>query len=183
MFNINIIEIREELENLKEIKEVIDNFQKYSELHDKKFLKTVYQQSIPVEITLMNSHLKEKNELNERLRSLFYNLSVLRSSILTKDKEKTLKVINNFLKNDYSGIPAITNELNELKSKIKNLDDHYKLLMDYVPKNLEHKLTTEAKCKEHIDRLHSIHKKQKDIFMDISRWFVKLSRTGLKTIR
>lgn len=183
MFKIDLKEIREELENLKEINEIIDSFQKFSELHDKKFLKQVYNQDIPLNISLTNSHLKEKNEISERLRELQFNLSVLRSSALTNNKEKTLKMINNFLKSDYSGINVITNELNDFKSKIKNLDEHYKLLMDYIPKTLDHKITTEAKCKELIDKLHSIHKKQKDIFLDISKLFVKHSIISLKSLR
>ena len=183
MFKINLTEIREELENLKEINEVINNFQKFSELHDKKFLKQVYNQDIPLNISLTNSHLKEKNEISERLRELHFNLSVLRSSTLTNNKEKTLKMINNFLKSDYSGISVLTNELNEFKGKIKNLDDHYKLLMDYIPKTLDHKLTTEVKCKGHINRLHSIHKKQKNIFVNISKLFVKHSLSSLKSLR
>lgn len=183
MFKINITDIREELDNLKEINEIVDNFQKFSDLHDKKFLKQVYHQDIPFRITLMNSHLKEKNEINERLRELSYNLSVLRSSIVTKDKEKTLKTINKFLKSDYSGVSVITDELNEFKEKINNLDEHYKLLMNYVPKTLDHKITTEAKYKEHINKLHSIHEKQKEIFVNTVRLFLKISKKGLKNLK
>lgn len=183
MIDINSKEIREELENLKEINHIVDNFQKFSDLHDKEFLKQVYHQDIPFKITLINSHLKEKNEINERLRELYFDLSVLRSSILTKDKEKTLKTINKFLKSDYSGVSIITDELNEFKEKINNLDEHYKLLINYVPKTLDHKITTEAKYKEHIDKLHSVHQKQKDIFMDTVRLFLKISKKGLKNLK
>jgi len=183
VFAINLKEIREELENIKEINWIVDNFQRFSELHDKEFLKQVYPQDIPFKITLMNSHLKEKNEISERLRSLFFDLSVLRSSIVTKDKEKALKIIKNFLKNDYSGVSAITSELNDFKEKINALDEHYRLLMHYMPKTLDYKIKTEAKYNEHVNKLHSVHKKQKEIFVDIVRLFLKLSKSSLKSLR
>ena len=91
MFNINLKEIREELDNIKEINHLVDNFQKFSDLHEKKFLKSVYKRDIPFKIKLLNAHLKEKNEISERLRSLLYNLSVLRISIISKYKEKILR--------------------------------------------------------------------------------------------
>jgi len=183
VFKINPTEIREELENLDEVNEIINNFQKFSELHDEKFLKQIYPQDIPLKISLTNSHLREKNEISERLREMHFNLSVLRSSALTNNKEKTLKMINNFLKSDYSGISIIISELNDFKGKIKNLDSHYKLLMNYIPKTLDHKLTTEYKYKKHISKLHSIHKKQKNIFVNISKLFVKHSLSSLKSLR
>lgn len=183
MININFKEIREELDNIKEVNKTVDNFQKFSDLHDKKFLKQVYPRDIPLNATIINSHLKEKSEISERLRDMFYNLSVLRSSILTKDKEKTLKMINNFLKNDYSGVSAITSELNDFKEKINSLENHYNLLMNYMPKTLDNKIITEAKCIEHINKLHSIHKKQKELFVNIAGLFVKLSKTSLTNLR
>lgn len=183
MFNINLKEIREELDNIKEINEIIDNFQKFSELHDERFLKQVYIQDIPINISLINSHLKEKNEISERLRELCFNLAVLRSSTLTKNKEKTLKTIHKFLKNDYSGVSVITSELNDFKEKISSLESHYKLLMDYVPKTLDHRITTEYKCRKHINKLHSIHKKQKELFVSIAGLFVKHSISSLKRLR
>ena len=81
------------------------------------------------------------------------------------------------------GISIIISELNDFKGKIKNLDSHYKLLMNYIPKTLDHKLTTEYKYKKHISKLHSIHKKQKNIFVNISKLFVKHSLSSLKSLR
>ena len=183
MFKINLKEIREELDNIKEINEIIDNFQKFSELHDERFLKQVYNQDIPLNISLTNSHLKEKNEISERLRELSFDLAVLRSSTLTKNKEKTLKTINKFLKSDYSGVSVIASELNDFKERISSLESHYKLLMNYIPKTLDHRLTTEYKCKKHINKLHSIHKKQKKLFISIAGLFVKHSISSLKSLR
>lgn len=176
-------QIKEELEDIKEINEIVDNFQEFSELHDKEFLKQVYPQDIPFKLALMNSRIKEKNEISERLRGLSYNLSVLRSSILTKDHKNTLKIINDFLKNDYSGVSAITDELNDFKEKINRLDSYYNILMNQMPKTLDHKLTTEQKQKGYINKLHSLHQKQKKIFINTSKLFTELSKNSIKIMK
>jgi hypothetical protein len=183
VFNINLKEIRYELENIAEINEVVKSFQKSSELHSKEFLRDIYHQDIPMKIALLSSHLKEKNEISERLRALLYNLSTLRSSILTKDRKEALKIINDFLKNTYSGVSVIANELNDFKKKINKLDSHYRMLMSYVPKTLDYKLTTEAEYKKYIGTLHSIHQKQKEIFLNISKLFMKLSKVSIKKLK
>ncbi len=132
---------------------------------------------------MINSHLKEKDEISERLRALSYNLSILRSSVLTKDYRNTLKTINDFLKNDYSGVSVVIKELNDFKGKINELDNHYNLLMNYLPKALDYELTTEAKNKEHINKLQSVQQKQKEIFVNITKLFVKLSKVSIKKFK
>ncbi len=109
-----------------------------------------------------------------------FNISLLGKSIITNNKDDTKKIINNIIQSDYSGIKTLIIELNDLKEVIDSLEDKYKLLMDYMPNTLDHKITTVDKNKKHIKRLNSLHTEQKTIFVDIVKLFIELGKRGLK---
>lgn len=175
-----LTDINNELEEIKEINKIINLFEEHSDLHDKKFLKNIYDQNLPMKIKELNSKLKEKDEISERLREMSYYLSTLRTSILTKDKKQSISAISNFLTNKYAGLKTVIAELNDFKEKIKEADEHYRLLMRFIPNSLDHQLTTRKKYKDHRKNLLSLHAKQKEILQNVSKLFLNFSKKALR---
>lgn len=174
-------DVKVEIENIKDINHAIRNFERYSELHDKEFLKSLENQDIPMRITLLNSEIKEKSEINERLSELCYYLSTLNTAVLTKDRVRAKNIIKNAMTNEYAGIKTILSELKDFSDKITDAEKHYSMLMEFLPKGLDTKLTTEKKYKDHMKKLKSIHNRQKEIFVNTTKMFLKMSKKGLKS--
>ena len=173
-------EIKKELESLEEINELIENFEKNSIFHSNVFLKRAKNQHLAVKIKILNSELKEKNEINERLQSLGYNLGLLRMLQVVKDDKAFKKIKESFLTNDYSSIPVIIKELNNSKEKIDELENDYKALINQGYASIDFKVRHEHELDEHLKSLNNIHKKQKQLLKSMAIMFVKLSKNILK---
>ena len=170
----NFSEIKEKLDNLEEIDETIDNFEKNSIFHSEYFLKKAKNEHLALKIKLLNSELKEKNEINERLQSLGYNLGLLRTLLIVKDDKVFKKIKESFLTNDYSGIPVIIKELNDFKNKINESESSYKNLINEKYSSIDFKVRHEHELEGHLKNLHEIHKKQKRLLVSMGLMFTSL---------
>lgn len=175
--------LKKELNDLQKINEIIKNFEEISEIHDKKFLKKIYDQNIVLKLKLMNSKLKEKSEINERLNEMYYQLTMLNTNSFYNDDKNVMKIIKDFLSSKYFGISTMVNELNDLKKQIENTDNYYQKLMKFIPNTLCNNLSTFEHYNKHIKKLRLVHKKQKVLFLNIVSSFVKASKSNLKKLK
>lgn len=176
---LGISSLRDGLECLKEVDKMVECFEESSYLHDRQFLKCLPDQDIPVKIKLLNSQIKEKNEINEMLRESFFYLNRLRAAVLQKDNAAKRNVVTNFINNKYAGFGRIARELNDFKAAIDETDRHYSVLIGSLPKGIEHEISTVELCREHIEKLHNAQAKQKEIFTGIAKQFIKLGKKAL----
>lgn len=173
-------EIKNELEKLEEINDLIENFEKNSLFHSEVFLKKAKNQHLALKIKLLNSELREKNEISERLQSLGYNLGLLRMLLVAKDDKVFKKIKESFLTNDYSSIPVIIKELNDFKGKISELENNYKALINERYASIDFKIRHEHHLEEHLKNLNNVHKKQKQLLSSMGIMFVDLCKNVLK---
>lgn len=176
----NFSEIKEELENLEEVNELIDNFERNSFFHSEFFLKNSENQNLGLKIKIINFELKEKNEINERLHSLGYNLGLLRTLLVVKEDNIFKKIKESFLVNDYSSIPVIIKELNEFKDRINELENSYNALINEKYSSIDFKVRHEHHLEEHLKDLNNVHKKQKKLLMSMGLMFTSSFKNILK---
>ena len=89
-------------------------------------------------------------------------------------------MLNIFLYNDDSKLDNIINELDDFKSKLDEIKKYYKNLL---PKSLDNKLEIENKYDRHIDKLHSIHKKQKQALISTIKLFLRFSKKHVNNLK
>ena len=124
------------------------------------------------------SEIKEKQEIKDRLNSLSYSIGWLKTSVLIKDKDIVNKAIGSIIKNNYSSISTIVSELNNLKSKIDELEDlHISLLKSGL--SLDIKTLLEQDFKEKHKKLNDLYNKQKSILLNLSSMFVRLTKENM----
>lgn len=127
---------------------------------------------------LLISEIQEKQEITHRLNSLSYNIGWLKSAIIIKDDSLINKAINNIMKHESSSINAIVAELNSLKSKICQLREfHNKLLKKGL--SLEAMTLMEQDFRKKHEKLNQLHNKQKDILLNLSNIFVRLTKDSV----
>ncbi len=124
------------------------------------------------------SEIKEKQEIKDRLNSLSYSIGWLKTSVLIKDKDIANKAIGSIIKNNYSSISTIVSELNNLKSKIDELEYlHLSLLKSGL--SLDIKTLLEQDFKEKHKKLNDLYNKQKSILLNLSSIFVRLTKENM----
>ncbi len=131
-----------------------------------------------MQATSIISEIKEKQEIKNRLNSLGYSVGWLKAAILIKDKNIANKAIESIIKNDYSSISIIVSELNTLKNKIDELESlHISLLKSGL--SLDTKTLLEQDFKEKHKKLNELYNKQKNILLNLSSIFVKLTKDSV----
>lgn len=121
------------------------------------------------------SEIKEKQGITERLRSLSYSVSWLKSAILAKDNTIANKAISSILRNEYSSIASIIGELESLKNKIDELEAlHITLLKSGL--SLDVKTLLEQDFREKHKKLNELYGKQKSVLMGLSSVFASLAK-------
>jgi len=176
----NIDEIRKDIENLENINFIVKNFEKDSLLHKKKFLKKANNSERALKIKLLNSKIRERQDINEKLKILLYHLSLLKSTPLTKDYNAAKRCIDQFTTNNMTKISIVLKEIDNFKNNIKELDTHYKSLLSNYPLTLDHKITAEFDYKNMLNNLFNINKKQKRITSVLGKSFVKTAKELIK---
>ena len=129
---------------------------------------------------MLNSELKDKKEVKDKLEILCYHLGLLRTISLTKDYSPVKRIINQFIKNEYTNISVIIDDIKNLNKSIDNLNNSYSSLVDKLPKSMDLKLCDEFNYQKHIEKLKKINEKHKQLLFDISYLFIKLTRKLLK---
>ena len=127
---------------------------------------------------LIISGIKEKQEITNKLNDLAYNVGWLRAAVIIKDKTIINKTINNILKHENSSINAIVTELNSLRNKIDEFENlHTNLLKSSL--SLDTKTLMEQDFKEKHEKLNELYSKQKNIFLNLSSIFIKLTKDSV----
>lgn len=131
-----------------------------------------------IQARFLISEIKDKKEITEMLNSLGYNIGLLRASILRQDKQKIAQDIIKIMKNNYYGINSIINELNSLKTKIDELENLHTSLMNN-DLSLDVKTIIEQDFRKKHKKLDEIYKQQKNILLNLSNVFLKLTKKSV----
>lgn len=172
----SIDSLRKEIEDLENINLMVKEFEKTSLLHQKKFLKNRNIGDKALKIKLLNSKIKERQEINEKLKILLYHLSLLKSTLLTKDHNTARRCVQQFTTNDFTKISAVINDVDKFKKDIDELNRHYSYLLDSGSRSLDIKITGEFGYQDFITSLYGISRKQEMIVGAMGKNFVSTAK-------
>lgn len=169
-------QIKKDLEDLQEYDIVLEELEKCNFFAPEN---SIYiDNDTLVQFSSLISEIMQKQEIKDRLNSLSYSISWLKASVLIKDKDIANKAIGSIIKNNYSSISTIVSELNNLKSKIDELEGlHTNLLKSGL--SLDIKTLLEQDFKEKHVKLNDLYKTQKSILLNLSNIFVKLTKENI----
>ena len=176
----DIYSLKKELMDLSESSGVFEDFEKSSMLIGKGMLSRVHNLGSLIKIRNLASEIKNKSVINEKLRSLHFSLNILKAASFTNNASEIKNAINAFLYNNETKIDSIINEVNDFKIRLDKIKWHHSNLSQ---KSLDNKLETEGKYGKHIEQLHLIHKKQKDILVSIMTLFLKFTKIHIKNLK
>ncbi|MFH0867957.1 MAG: hypothetical protein V1831_01470 [Candidatus Woesearchaeota archaeon] len=129
-----------------------------------------------IQTRLLISEITKKQEITERLSSLSYNVGWLKAGAIIKDKNIVSKAIENITQHEHSSINIIVSELNSLKSKIERLESLHTRLLDNNMLSLDTKIMLQQDFGSKHEKLNELHNKQKNILLNLSSIFVKLTK-------
>ena len=176
-------DVRKELENVEELHGHIDDFERNSIFHSTVFLKKAKDQSAAMRVKMLNSQIREKNEITERLHELAHNLGMLRTLVFVKDEKAFSRIKDSFLTNEYSSIPVIAEELNDFRDKLDNLKKGYKAMINDRHASIDFKVKHEHHLDSHLKKLENVRKKQKALLVSMGLMFTKLSKELIRQKR
>lgn len=169
-------EVKKELEGLHEYNIVFEELEKNNLFTQENSMRI--NNDILSQTSSIISEIKEKRDINHRLNSLSYTVGWLKSAISVKDKDITQKAIESVLKNKYSSIGSIVNELNSLKGGIDKLENiHSELLKSGL--SLDVKTLMEQEFLQKHKKLDELHSKQKNILLSLSGIFAGLAKDAV----
>ena len=174
--------MRKEIDKLGNPGFIIRDFEKTSLLHKNKFIEKQDNNKKMLKITIINSKIKERQEINEKLKILLYHLSLLKATKLTKDYNAAKRCMHQFMTNNFTNVNAVLRDIDNFKCDIKELDKNYRGLLIGYPSTLDYKITREFGYKNLIDNLSSMIKKQKQLTAAIGKSFVNSSRDLLNDL-
>lgn len=166
----SLYSLKKELANLEQSSKVFENFERESMVIGKDALQQIEDLSSLIKIRNLASEIKGKNKINEKLKILHNAL----------DDAPINNVVQVFLYNDDTKIDNIINELSDFKAKLDEIKKRHSTLL---PKSLDNKLKMENKYSKHIEQLHSIHKKQKNVLAATIKLFLKLAKNHIKNLQ
>lgn len=123
---------------------------------------------------LLISEIKEKQEIIDKLDGLASDVGLLRSTVLTNDKEKASRLIRNITQNQYYGISNVVNDLNTLKTKIGSLEKVHEDILSKT--NLEANTQLQEEFEKKHSDLKDLHKQQKNVFLNLTNIFMQLAK-------
>ncbi|HLD18975.1 MAG TPA: hypothetical protein VJB90_03115 [Candidatus Nanoarchaeia archaeon] len=177
--DVDLYSLKKELTGLSEASHVFDNFEKESMSIGREELSQMQNLSLLIKIRKLACEIKDKKQINDRLHSLHFNLNMLKNA--DAGSLKPIKsAFDAFLHNNETKIDNIISELNDFKTKIDGINKHHSNLL---PRSLDNKLKIDGKYGRHIEKLHSIHKKQKNALVSTIRLFLKMAKKHIKSLK
>ncbi|MBL7055714.1 hypothetical protein ISS07_02255 [Candidatus Woesearchaeota archaeon] len=168
----NFEQIKNELEELYESEILFEELDKGSFFGDSSMH---INNDFFMESRILISEIREKKEINEQLGSLCYHVNLLRAEMLRNDRKKATQIVSKIMKNKYHGINSIIDELDKLKKKINSLEDvHSKILQSGL--SIDIKAVIEQNFRKKQQDLDNLHKKQKNVLINLSNIFLKLTK-------
>ena len=67
-------DIKEDISKLPNLGRVIDDFEQFSALHEAVYLREAFDKNLVLKLNLLNSELKDKKEIKDKLEILCYHL-------------------------------------------------------------------------------------------------------------
>ena len=177
--DIDLYSLKKELISLNESSTIFDNFEKESMSIDKNVMQQIEDLSLLIRIRNLASKIKDKRNINDKLHSIHFNLNLLKNSSLS-NTSSIKNILDVLLYNNDSKLDNVINELNDFKAKLDEVKKHYKNLL---PKSLDNKLEIENKYNKHIEKLHSIHKKQKQALISAIKLFLRFSKKHINNLK
>lgn len=180
MAELNLQQLKAQLEELELPSDICRNFERLS-FNDKQLhrhLADSPHSSMPLKIRLTNSKLKEADEIKEKLEILCYHLSLLRTTLLTKDYRTAKKAINKLFKDELTSMGVVLQDIDKFKGHIDELDaDLLKLLNANI--GLDYKLLLEKEHKRHIARLNNVYSQHSTMVKSIGSLFLEITKQML----
>lgn len=173
----DLYSLKAELNRLSSSSKIFDDFERASMTIGKEALGQIRDLSLLLKIKNLASQIKAKKGINDRLHSLHFNLNILKNA---EDFKSIKSAISAFLNNQESGIDSIISELNDFKARLGEIKKCHSMLL---PKSLDNRLGIEEKYGRHIEKLHSVHKRQKDAFISTIGLFLKFARRHAKSLK
>lgn len=134
-------------------------------------------------IRRINSSLVMHDEITNKLELLAYNLGILKTTMLTKDYKTTRHVMKKLLTQEDTSIKSVIGNTQKFKEDVGSLRTEYNRLLsnaeNAIP-NLESKAELSSKNAA-LERLESLHEKQKNILTMIAGEFSNVSKELLKS--
>ena len=119
------------------------------------------------------SEIRGKQEVIKKLQSLDHNISLLRSIVLSKNKDKHQSFMLRVVENNYNSLHSIIEDLSSLKTKINEMGRmHQNLLDSSLP--LDVKILLEQNFKGKHEKLNDAYYKQKSVLLGLSSIFLKM---------
>lgn len=160
--------IKKHLNSLNESAKAFDEFEKASIKIDKESLEQIEDLSLLLKIKSLASGISKKKGINEKLHSLHFSLNLGKNNASAMNE-----VFGIFLRNENTKIENMIHELNDFKAKLTEIKKHHSKLL---PKSLDNKLEMEEKYDRHLEKLHSIHKRQMEVFISLANLFLKMAK-------
>lgn len=174
---LDLYSLRQELLSLNESSHVFDSFESETKHVNKEHLEQIHDLGLLMRMRNLASQIKHKKHISDKLHTLHFNLNILKNTV---DVSAIKNAFNAFLYSDETKISSIVGELNDFKAKLDEFKiNHSKL----SPKGLDIKLEIEEKYKNHIEKLHSVHQRQKNAFISLAMLFLKLTKRHIKNLQ
>lgn len=176
-----------ESRSIEEIKQEIEGLSEYNIIFEELEQSAFFNPEISMHIAnhdflqsrILISEILEKREINDRLGTLGFHVSLLQQAILSNDNEKIKEKISLILNNDYSSIKTIISELSSLKNKIDKFEKLHNGLLNSNLLSLDIKMLIEQDFRKK-QKLDELFDKQKSLLMNLSKTFVKLAKVSIR---
>ena len=132
-----------------------------------------------MQLKLLISEIKEKQEIRERLSNLSYSINWLKVGTIIKDKNIVSKAIKNIMQHEHSSINTIISELNSLKNRIEELENLHSTLLDNNMLSLDIRILLRQDFESKLEKLKEVHNRQKSILLNLSSIFLKLTKESI----
>lgn len=175
--DMDLYSLKKELIILSESSHVFDNFEKESMSIGKEELSQMQNLSSLMKMRNLAREINNKKAINDKLHSLHFSLNLLKN---TNDIKPIKNALNLFLYSNDTKIGSIVNELNDFNHNISQIKKHHENLL---PKSLDNKLRIENKYDKHMEKLHSIHARQKNALISLVGLFLKLAKKCVKNLK
>mgnify|MGYP001586557881 CR=1 FL=1 len=168
----DLYSIKKQLNSLSDSSAAFDDFEKESIKINKDSLSQIEDLGLLLKIKSIASGISRKKAINDKLHSMHFSLN------LGKNNSSAMNALFDiFLRDNNTKIENIINELNDFKAKLSEIKKHHSKLL---PKSLDNKLEIEDKYDRHLEKLHSIHKRQKSAFISLTKLFLKMAKNHIK---
>lgn len=178
--DLDMYSLKKELNELSGASGAFESFEREYASIDKDSLEQIKDLSLLMKVKALASEIRNKRQINDKLHSLHFNLNILKNSSTASGASPVKNALNAFLYDKDTKIGTIVDELNHFKSQLEELKKHHSSLL---PKGLDNDVKIETKYNKHIERLHCIHKKQRNVLVSAAKLFLKLAKEHIKNLQ